>query len=130
MFANKDSELGHTETLKMNIDVGNSEPIKMRPYRTLIKNREVIDKAIDEMLQAGVIRRLRSPWSFLVVIVDKKDCSKRFYDDFRKLNQVTKKKSYSLPLIDDNLALLGKANYFTSVDLKSGYWQVAMNETN
>ena len=130
MFANKDSELGDTETLKMNIDVGNSEPIKMRPYRTLIKNREVIDKAIDEMLQAGVIRRPRSPWSFLVVIVDKKDGSKRFYDDFRRLNQVTKKKSYSLPLIDDNLALLGKANYFTSVDLKRGHWQVAMNETN
>ena len=78
MFANKDYELGHTETLKMNIDVGNSEPIKMRPYRTLIKNREVIDKAIDEMLEAGVIRRSRSPGSFPVVIVDKKDGSKRF----------------------------------------------------
>ena len=69
----------------------------MRPYRTPIKNREVIDKAINEMLDADVIIRSRSPWSFPVVIVDKKDG--RFCVDFRKLNQVTKKNSYPLPLI-------------------------------
>ena len=37
LFANKDSKLGHTETVKINIDVGKSEPIKMRPYRTPFK---------------------------------------------------------------------------------------------
>ena len=71
---------------------------------------------------------LAPPWSFRVVIVDKKDDSKRFCVDFRKLNRVTKKNSHTLPLIDDILALLGKAKYFTSLDLKSVYWQVAMNE--
>ena len=100
----------------------------MRPYWTPIKNRKVIDKAVDEMLDADVIRRSRSPWSFPVVIVDKKDGSKRFCVDFRKLNQITKKNSYPLPLIDDILALLGKSKYFTSLDLKSDYWQVAMDE--
>lgn len=128
LFANKDSELGHTDTVKMKIDTGNSEPIKLRPYRTPLKNREVIDKAIDEMLDANVIRRSRSPWSFPVVIVDKKDGSKRFCVDFRKLNQTTKKNSYPLPLIDDILALLGNAKFFSSLDLKSGYWQVLMDE--
>ena len=128
LFASKDSELGHTDTIKMQIDIGNSLPIKMKPYRTPIKNREVIDKAINEMLDADVIKRSRSPWSFPVVIVDKKDGSKRFCVDFRKLNQITKKNSYPLPLIDDILALLGKAKFFTSLDLKSGYWQVAMDE--
>ena len=63
----------------------------MKPYRTPIKNRDVIDKAISEMLDADVIKRSRSPWSFPVVIVDKKDGSKRFCVDFRKLNQTTKK---------------------------------------
>ena len=128
LFASKDSELGHTDTIKMQIDIGNNVPIKMKPYRTPIKNREVIDKAINEMLDADVIKRSRSPWSFPVVIVDKKDGSKRFCVDFRKLNQITKKNSYPLPLIDDILALLGKAKFFTSLDLKSGYWQVAMDE--
>ncbi|MCG8045975.1 MAG: RNase H-like domain-containing protein [Candidatus Thiodiazotropha endolucinida] len=50
--------------------------------------------------------------------------------DFRKLNQITKPNSYPLPLIDDILALLGKAKFFTSLDLKSGYWQVLMNEAD
>ena len=88
LFANKDSELGHTDTVKMHIDVGNNHPIKMRSHRTPIKNREVIDKAVDEMLDADVIRRSRS---FPVVIVDKKDGSKRFCVDFRKLNQIKRK---------------------------------------
>ena len=60
------------------------------------------------MLDADVIRRSRSPWSFPVVIVDKKNGSKRFCVDFRRLNKISKKNSYSLPLIDDILALLGK----------------------
>ena len=130
LFAAKDSELGHTDTVKMKIDTGNNPPIKLRPYRTPIHNREVIDKAVDEMLEANVIRRSKSPWSFPVVIVDKKDGSKRFCVDFRKLNQVTKANSYPLPLIDDILAVLGKAKYFTSLDLKSGYWQVLMEEVD
>ena len=56
LFASKDSELGHIETVKIHIDVGKNDPIKMRPYRTPMKNREVIDKAIDEMLDADVIK--------------------------------------------------------------------------
>ena len=82
------------------------------------------------MLEAGVIRRSKSPWSFPVVIVDKKDGSKRFCVDFRKLNQVTKPNSYPLPLIDDILALLGRAKHFTSLDLKKVYWQVLMDEND
>ena len=130
LFATKDSELGHTDTVKMKIDTQGHSPIKLRPYRTPINAREVVDKAFDEMLEAKVIRRSNSPWSFPVVIVDKKDGSKRFCVDFRKLNQITKPNSYPLPLIDDILALLGKANFFTSLDLKSGYWQVLMDETD
>ena len=130
LFATNDSELGHTHTVKMKIDTGDHKPIKLRPYRTPIQNRKVIDKAVDEMLDAGVIKKSRSPWSFPVVIVDKKDGSKRFCVDFRKLNQITKKNSFPLPLIDDILALLNKSRFFTSLDLKSGYWQIAMDETD
>lgn len=62
----------------MKIETGDQSPIKLRSYRTPIHNREVIDKAVDEMLEASVIRRSKSAWSFPVVIVDKKDGSKRF----------------------------------------------------
>ena len=130
LFAQKDLELSHTDTVKMKINTGDHPPIKLRPYRTPLNNRKVIDKAIDEMIDAKIIERSKSPWSFPVVIVDKKDGTKRFCVDFRALNKITKTNSYPLPLIDDILALLGKARYFTSLDLKSGYWQVLMDDND
>ena len=80
------------------------------------------------MLEAKIMRRSRSDCSFPVVIVGKKDGTKRFCVDFRKLNNIRKLNSYPLPLIDDILALLGK--YSTSLDLKSGYWQVLIDDTD
>ena len=113
----------------MKINTGDNPPIKLRPYRTPLNNRKVINDAIDEMLNAKIIQRLKSPWSFPVVIVDKKDGSKRFCVDFRALKKITKSNSYPLPVIDI-LALLGRAIYFTSLDLKSGYLQVLMDDNN
>ena len=111
----------------MQIDVGNNKPFKTKPYRTPIKSREVVDKAINEMLDANVIKKSRSPWSYPVVIVDK-DGSKRVLCRLQKAKSNNKEKFLSLAVIDDILALLGKAKYFISLDLKSGYWQVAMDE--
>ena len=127
LFAETDAGLSHTDTVTMKINTGNHPPIKLKPYRTQLNNRKIIDKAVDEMLDAKIISRSRSEWSFPVVIVDKKDGSKRFCVDFRQLNKITISNSYPLPIIDDILALLGKARYFTSIDLKSGYWQVLMH---
>ena len=113
---------------KDEVRYGEHPPIKMKPYRTPLNKRTVIDNAVDEMLEAEIIQRSRSPWSFPVVVVDKKDGSKRFCVDFRQLNKITKPISYRLPVIDDILARLGKAKYFTTLHLKSGYWQVLMDE--
>lgn len=112
----------------MKIDTGNHPSIKIRSYRTPLKKRRVVDRAIDDMLGANIIRRSKSPWSFPIVVVDKKDGTKRFCVDFRQLNsyEVTKSNSWPLPLIDDLLDQLGDASYFTSLDLNSGYWQVLM----
>jgi hypothetical protein len=128
LFASSDLDLSQTDTVKMKVDTGDSAPIKLKPYRTPLNKRKVIDKAIDDMLEAKVIERSQSPWSFPVVVVDKSDGTKRFCVDFRQLNKVTKSMSYPLPLIDDILAQLGEAKYFTCLDLKSGYWQVKMEE--
>lgn len=80
------------------------------------------------MLQDDVIQPSKSPWASPVVLVEKKDKSLRFCVDYRKLNRVTKKDVYPLPRIDDALDRLRTAKYFSSLDLKSIYWQIEVDE--
>jgi hypothetical protein len=128
LFAKTDSELGQSDTVKMRIDTGDHRPIKNRPYRAPLNKRVVIEKALDEMLKAKVIERSMSPWAFPLVVVKKKDGSDRMCVDFRSLNKVVEPASFPLPLIDDILALLGGSTCFSSLDMKSGYWQVKLDD--
>ena len=130
LFTEKDTELGKMQTVKKKIDIGYHKPIKLKSYRTPFTKRPIVDKAIDDLLAANVIQPSRSSWDFPKVIVDKKDGLKRFCTDFRKLNFISKKSSWSLPVIDDMLAVLGKAEFFPTLDLKSGYWQIPIDEND
>ena len=111
------------------IDNGLHPPIKQQPYRTgtLIVRRAIISEMIDNMRNQGVIRPSVSPWASPIVLVPKKDGTYRFCVYFRHLNAVTKKDMYPLLRIDDILNTLGDSNYFSSLDLASGYWQVELD---
>ena len=80
------------------------------------------------MLQKEIIRESVSPWRSPVVLVKKKDGCFRFCVDLRKVNAVTRKDHSSpVPLVSDTLDALSGTKYFSTLDLKSGYWQIEMH---
>ena len=80
------------------------------------------------MLDGGAVRPSKSPWCNAIVLVRKKDGTLRFCIDFRKLNARTKKDSFPLPRMQETMEYMVGARFFSSMDLKSGFWQVRMSE--
>ena len=128
VFSEGSHDLGRTDMVKHQINTNGAAPIRQSPRRLPLAKREAATKAIDEMSKQGVIEPSASPWSSPVVLVKKKDGSLRFCVDYRKLNDVTLKDSYPLPRIDDSVEALSGAKWFSTLDLKSGYWQVELDE--
>ena len=112
--------------IKLEDETPFKEPNRRVPPSLIQEVRE----HLKEMHEIGAIRNSKSPFSSNVVIVRKKDGTIRFCIDYRKLNQRTVKDAHAIPRIDDTLHLLAGAKYFSTLDLKSGYWQVEMKEAD
>jgi transposase InsO family protein len=121
------SDLGKTGLTEVKIDTGDNQPVRSRPYRQPEALKHIVDKEIDEMLDNGIIQPSISPWCSPIVLVKKSDGSIRFCVDFRKVNALTKCQRFAIPRIQELVDQLGGANYFTSLDLASAYWQVKMH---
>ena len=126
LFVDDVRSLRQTNILEATFNTGNCQPVKQRPYKNPLAYESDLNKQINDMLEAGIISPSSSPWSSPIVIVPKKDGSNRVCVDYRKLNQLMVKDSYPLPRIEDIFATLGQSKYFTSLDLKSGYHNIAV----
>ena len=126
IFATPGGEVGFTNLATHAIDVGGAKPVKQPPRKSSFAEKTIIENSVLELLKSGKIRKSHSAWASPVVLVRKKDGSIRFCVDYRRLNEVTIKDAYPLPRIDDALDYLSGAAYFSTLDLASAYWQVAM----
>ena len=103
-----------------------TKPVRQLPYRQGLHKRQETEKAINEMMEAGVIEPCNSEWASPVVLAPKADGNWRFCVDYRRLNAATVPDSYPLPRADDCLDSLGEAVIFTTLDCNSGYWQIPL----
>ncbi|GBO34796.1 Transposon Ty3-I Gag-Pol polyprotein [Araneus ventricosus] len=125
---NKKSRKSRCNAVKHRIETSDNASIKHRPYRTSATERRAIENEVQRMLKEDVIQPSDSPWSSPVVLVKKKNGEWRFCVDYRRLNKITKKDVYPLPPIDDALDCLAGAKSFSMMDLKSGYWQIEVDD--
>ena len=117
--------LGKTNWLTHDIEVTESRPIKQRHYAVSPAVEKLMYDELDRMIALGVIEESDSPWFSPVVIV-RKPGKVRLCLDSRKVNDITIKNAYPMPLIDGILSILPKAQFISSIDLKDAYWQIPL----
>ena len=122
-FAEDERQIGTRPLITMSIDTGDQPPVAKRPYTLALKHHDWVRAEIDKLLEAGVIRESDSSWSAPIVVVPKSDGGKRLCIDYRALNHI-----WPMLRIEDILAKLGKAKFFTTLDLRSGYHHIALDK--
>ena len=132
IYYKEGDNLSFTNKIKHRIITKNEEPVYSKLYRYPYRYKEEIDKQVVEMLAQGIIRPSSSPYSAPIWVVPKKiDASGkqkwRLVVDYRKLNEVTIKDKFPIPNMDDILDKMGRAMYFTTLDLAKGFHQIEIH---
>lgn len=107
-----------------------SPPRKQRHYPVSPMVQRQIDAELDKMIELGVAETSNSGWSSPILLVPKKYGTYRFCVDFLNMNSVTKRDAYRLPYMSSILYQLRNANFLSSFDIKSAYWQVPVAESS
>ena len=118
---------GRSKSVQNEIETKEGRPVRCGPRRLAPAGLRKEQECVKDMLTGGQIEPSDTPWASPVVLVTKKYGSTRFCVDYRRLISLTVKDTYPLPRIDDSLRLLGNQQWFSTMDLASGYWQVAMS---
>ena len=128
VFSKGDTDLGTFTAVKHHINTGNSKPIKQRMRRIPLGYASEEQEHLDKLLKTVVIEPSCSEWASPSVMVRKRDGSVRWCIELRKLNDVTAKDCYPLPLFQDCIDALEGCKYFTTLDMVSGYYQLEVAE--
>lgn len=131
IFYNPETPLTFTNKITHSIPTIDNTPIHAKSYRYPFVHKTEVKKQIESVLDQQIIRSSHSPWSAPVWVVPKKldgtgNRKWRLVIDYRKLNDKTISDRYPIPNINDILDSIGKAKYFSTLDLTSGFHQIEM----
>ena len=124
VFASHEFDLGCFTAVEHEIDLENNVAFREKMRRTPPGMEGEEEKHIKEMMDAGVIKHSESPFASAPVLIRKKDGKLRYCIDFRKLNSLTRKVCFALPLVSDCVDSLAGNKFMSTLDMASGYWQV------
>ena len=144
VFSKGNEDIGRMQLVTMDIDMRDSPPVSSRPYTLALKHHKWVQEEIETLERAGLITKSMSPWASPIIVVPKKSQpgeppKKRLCIDLRKINDlqqkvITEGKSKGclslipLPKIDEMYAKLKGAKFFSTIDLRSGYYHIALGK--
>ena len=147
VFSLNNEDIGRTQLVTMDIDTGDSPPICQKPYTLCLKHYNWVQQEVETLECAGVIRKSISPWASPIIIVPKKSAPgeppcRRMCIDFRKLNDLQPEVHCAdsetggnislvpLPKLDKMYGRLKGTKYFTTLDLRSGYYHIGLSKVS
>lgn len=128
VFSLHEWDVGLAKGVEHTIRLSDPRPFRERSRRLAPADIDDVRKHIQELMKAGIIKESRSPYASPIVVARKKNGSVRMCIDYRTLNSRTVPDQYTTPRIDDALDCLSGSRWFSVLDLRSGYYQIAMSE--
>ncbi len=130
VFSKSDMDIGCTTKVKHRICLKDDTPFREGRRRVAPNDLEDVKSHIRDLLSQNIIRESESPYSSAIVVVRKKTGDVRLCIDYRRLNLRTKRDQYVTPKIEDALHALNGAHWFSCLDLRSGYYQIELEESD
>ena len=113
----------HRIELKPGSSIPHPRPLRHQSAKDAAAMRDYVQAGVE----SGQIQVSQSPYGSMAIVVWKKDGTPRVVIDYRGLNDVTVKNKYPLPLMDELFDRVHGANFFTLIDLRTGFHQIKIH---
>ena len=128
VFSKGDLDIGCAGVTSHKIVLHDDTPIRQKPRRFPEPVNKELERQCEELRKMDIIKCSSSPYSSPIVPVRKKDGSLRMCIDYRSLNSITKADRFPIPSMNDLIFGLHGMKFFTTIDLKKGYYHVPLHK--